>query len=123
MSSKPAMMRSSRGVRPVFLSDVAKSESSASSSSRSNSLAITALFLETHKGCSAFRHAPLPGVLSSQGRHPAMILLEFYSPHGEIFGLFGRQPSALGADHRSDLLETFLAHGLCEDGVGLAERV
>src|SRR5690606_3624379 len=90
---------------------------------RSNSLAITALFLETHKGCGAFCHAPLPGVLSSQRRYPPMILLEYYRSYSEIFGLFWRQPSALGTDHRSDLLEAVLAHGLSQNGVRLAERI
>src|SRR5690606_23960391 len=122
ISSKPAMMRSSRGLRPPFLSCGAKSASSAASSSRSRSL-IAPLFLESHEGGRAFSHAPLPCVLLGDSWKPATFLLEPGRANGQFARLVWRQAGAFGGNRRGDLFQAVLAHGLGEDGIGFAERI
>jgi hypothetical protein len=63
-------------------------------------------------------------------KHPAKssagtttLLLELDLRERQVaFGLFRRQVRTLGRNGRSDLLQAILAHGLGEDGIGLAER-
>src|SRR4051812_7701917 len=128
MSSKPAMIRSSRAERPTFLSSGANSSSSERSSSRSMSL-IFALWLVATLGVVSlerdctFRHSPLPRILRRQRRQPAPFPLEAHSSHGEVSRLFHRQRCTLRGDCGGDLSEAVFAHGLGEDCVSLTERV
>src|SRR4051812_6914138 len=101
------MMRSSRADRPPFFSGLAKSSSSARSSSRSRSV-IAALVLEAHKRGRAFRHSLFPSIGRTDRGEPPPFLLEFESPNRKLFSILRRQARALGGNCRLHLLQTFL---------------
>src|SRR6202158_4896519 len=122
ISSNPAMMRSSRGERPSFVSGSAKSSSSERSSSRSVSL-IATLILVADKGRGAFGHPLFPGILRGERGEPSPFLLEPEGAHSKLLRFLRRQDRALGSNHCRDLFQAVLAHGLCEDRIGFAERV
>src|SRR5262245_46543600 len=122
ISSKPAMMRSSRGGRPSFFSATSNSASSAASSSRSGSL-IATLFLEPHEGGRSFGHALFPRVLGGKGRQSSALFLECCGPDRQFLGFVWRQTRPLGGDGRLHLFQAVLAHGLGEDCVGFAEGI
>src|ERR1035437_8904762 len=115
-------MRSSRGERPPFSFGSAKSSSSERSSSRSMSL-ITTLILVADKGGSALGHPPFPGILRCKRGEPSPFFLEPEGTHSKLLRFLRCQARSLGSDRRRDLFQAVLAHGLCEDRIGFAERV
>src|SRR5712664_2507663 len=122
ISSKPAMMRSSRGERPPRASGWAKSSSSARSSSRSRSL-IATLILEANECSGTFGHPLFPSVRRTDGGEPAAFLFESYGPDSQFLRFLRCQAGAFGCNGRCDLLQAVLAHRFGEDGVGFAERI
>src|SRR5579884_742412 len=122
ISSKPAIMRSSRAERPPFFSGCAKASSSARSSSRSSSL-IASFILEAHERGRTFRKPLLPCVRRGDRGKPSALLLEPHGAHREILCLLRRQSRAFGRNRRLHLFKSVLVHRLGEDRVCLAERI
>src|ERR1035441_77113 len=122
ISSKPAMMRSTRGEGPPFLSGSANSSSSERNRSRSMSL-ITTLIFVTYKGCGTFGHPSFPSILRVERWEPSPFLLKSDGPHGKLLRLLRRQARPLGGNRRCDLFQATFAHRFREDRIGFPERV
>src|SRR4051794_6683813 len=118
------MMRSSLGERLACFSGSTSTPSSPSrASSSSVNLDTGSLGLHAGQERDAFGHALLPRVLRSDRRQTASLLFESQRAARQVTSLLWCEAGVLACNDSCNLFQAFLAHGLGQNGIGLAERI